>query len=594
MSTALDPVVVRKLQHFARRRRRLIVARGLFSGIATFVACMAIVAAIDWYWLLSDSTRWSLSAGAYSIVALVVWWTSVRRLFKSPDREEIAARVELAEPELREQLLSAVELATDDPSAINDSPVFRSLLQGEVAQQMVEVRVGRLLPLKLIGRWALAALVFAGIAAALWMSDDPRFQQLARRAMMPGANIARVSRIQIEVLEPTPSSLTMAEDETVAVLVGISGGDVSEVTLETRTPENGTVRQSMRPKEASEYLANIHVSNEDVEYRVFAGDAITKRYTIQSRPRPRVVEFQKTFEYPEYSRLQKETVADTNGDLRILEGTTVQLACRLDQQVSQAELRIDPIDSDEIQTIPLKRIGKGSDAVWGADVPVTQDAVYRVHLVSKETGFDNPFSPKYEISPLPDLVPRAGFVDQQESSLLLPPNDILALKGVEELTDYVVNEILDVYRLQGVEISDKHIEVILRQMLRKVEITDPGDSDFILGEQAELSAVAEKNKTLSEDGKALIEFDRILLGITKASLATDSFVSAASFQETTRVLTEAAVTGKIDKLRGLKENVIIGKLIPAGTGFYAEKDEIESNLEMELAEAMEGTEISEE
>ena len=176
----------------------------------------------------------------------------------------------------------------------------------------------------------------------------------------------------------------------------------------------------------------------------------------------------------------------------------------------------------------------------------------------------------------------------------LSPHDILALKGVEELTDYVVNEIQDVYRLQGVEISDKHIEVILRQMLRKVEITDPGDSDFILGEQAELSAVAEKNKTLSEDGKALIEFDRILLGITKASLATDSFVSAASFQETTRVLTEAAVTGKIDKLRGLKENVIIGKLIPAGTGFYAEKDEIESNLEMELAEAMEGTEISEE
>ena len=174
------------------------------------------------------------------------------------------------------------------------------------------------------------------------------------------------------------------------------------------------------------------------------------------------------------------------------------------------------------------------------------------------------------------------------------PHDILRILGIEELTEYFVNQVQDVYRLQGVEISDKHIEVILRQMLRKVEITDPGDSDFILGEQAELSAVAEKNKTLSEDGKALIEFDRILLGITKASLATDSFVSAASFQETTRVLTEAAVTGKIDKLRGLKENVIIGKLIPAGTGFYAEKDEIESNLEMELAEAMEGTEISEE
>ena len=180
MSTALDPVVVRKLQHFARRRRRLIIARGLFSGIATFVVCMAIVAAIDWYWLLTDSTRWGLSLGAYSLVALVVWWTSIRRLFRSLDREEIASQVELAQPELREQLLAAVELATDDPAAIHDSPVFRSLLQGEVAEQMTNVRVGRLLPLKLIGRWAFAALVLAAVAAALWMSDDPRFQQLAR------------------------------------------------------------------------------------------------------------------------------------------------------------------------------------------------------------------------------------------------------------------------------------------------------------------------------------------------------------------------------------------------------------------------------
>ena len=176
----------------------------------------------------------------------------------------------------------------------------------------------------------------------------------------------------------------------------------------------------------------------------------------------------------------------------------------------------------------------------------------------------------------------------------LSPHDILALKGVEELTDYVVNEIQDVYRLQGVEISDKHIEVILRQMLRKVEITDPGDSDFILGEQAELSAVAEKNKTLSEDGKAVIEFDRILLGITKASLATDSFVSAASFQETTRVLTEAAVTSKKDTLKGLKENVVVGRLIPAGTGFAAnqkasvsseEIQDIEEALKKELLES---------
>ncbi|MED6344867.1 MAG: DNA-directed RNA polymerase subunit beta', partial [Pseudomonadota bacterium] len=146
------------------------------------------------------------------------------------------------------------------------------------------------------------------------------------------------------------------------------------------------------------------------------------------------------------------------------------------------------------------------------------------------------------------------------------PHDILRLKGINELSKYIVNEIQDVYRLQGVKINDKHIEVITRQMLRKVEILDMGDSPFIKGEQVEYRRVIEENEKLESDGLRPARFDRLLLGITKASLATESFISAASFQETTRVLTEAAVTGKADKLRGLKENVVVGRLIPAGTG----------------------------
>jgi len=148
----------------------------------------------------------------------------------------------------------------------------------------------------------------------------------------------------------------------------------------------------------------------------------------------------------------------------------------------------------------------------------------------------------------------------------LASHDILRLKGIEELARYIVNEIQEVYRLQGVKINDKHIEVIVRQMLRKVEITDSGDSSYVNGEQLEFSDVVITNKKLAEEGKETVRFDRQLLGITKASLATESFVSAASFQETTRVLTEAAVSGKRDTLRGLKENVVVGRLIPAGTG----------------------------
>jgi DNA-directed RNA polymerase subunit beta' len=147
------------------------------------------------------------------------------------------------------------------------------------------------------------------------------------------------------------------------------------------------------------------------------------------------------------------------------------------------------------------------------------------------------------------------------------PQDILRLLGVNALAGYIVNEVQEVYRLQGVKINDKHIEIILRQMLRKVIIIDAGDTKFLKGEQTDKTAVLEENQRISDQKGKLAKFDLLLLGITKASLATESFFSAASFQETTRVLTEASVTGKRDYLRGLKENVIVGRLISAGTGY---------------------------
>ena len=155
------------------------------------------------------------------------------------------------------------------------------------------------------------------------------------------------------------------------------------------------------------------------------------------------------------------------------------------------------------------------------------------------------------------------------------PHDILRLQGLAALAEYIVNEIQEVYRLQGVTINDKHIEVIVRQMLRKAQVLEAGDSDMIRGEQVEYVRIVEENERLASEGKDLVQYERLLLGITKGSLATESFISAASFQETTRVLTEAAVTGKRDYLRGLKENVVVGRLIPAGTGlsYHSERKE---------------------
>jgi DNA-directed RNA polymerase subunit beta' len=166
------------------------------------------------------------------------------------------------------------------------------------------------------------------------------------------------------------------------------------------------------------------------------------------------------------------------------------------------------------------------------------------------------------------LVHEGQVVNKGESIVDGPadPQDILRLLGIEELARYIVDEVQDVYRLQGVKINDKHIQVIVRQMLRRVQITNAGDSTYIVGEQVERSELLDTNDRLRSEDKMIATHADVLLGITKASLSTDSFISAASFQETTRVLTEAAIMGKRDELRGLKENVIVGRLIPAGTG----------------------------
>ena len=156
-------------------------------------------------------------------------------------------------------------------------------------------------------------------------------------------------------------------------------------------------------------------------------------------------------------------------------------------------------------------------------------------------------------------------------------HDLMRLKGVEATQRYIINEVLRIYAAQGQDVADKHLEIIVRQMFSRVQIDDPGDSDFVTGDIASKAAVAHMNKQLAQEGKSLISYSQLLLGITKVSIWSDSWLSAASFQDTTRVLINAAVSGRADKLHGLKENVIIGRKIPVGTGVEAEIDEAEES-----------------
>jgi hypothetical protein len=439
MNVPLDPVVVRRLQQFSRRRRVLLAARGFSAGLCTFLLCLGMAAAVDWYWLLTDAQRWTLSACVYLPTMLAAWLACGRQLLKAPLSDEIAMHVEQTAPQLREKLLAAVELSADDPASLHDSPMFRSLLQGEVAEHMGRVHPSSVLPFRLVARWTIAAAVIAAVFLLLLSAPDPRFRLLAARAMLPMANLARVSRVQVEILQPVPHSLLLPEDETAAVIIQTSGGKVSTAVLESRSETTGLVSYDMQPQPESRFTANLRLEHGSVDYRILAGDAITQWHRIETRPRPRVELFTKLLQFPEYSLLPAVSSDSEDGRLEALQGTVAQLTIRPNQPVSAAELRLDPVGSEEAVVIPLTRAPEQSGAadrtpggLWTAAVPIQDPGTYRVHLVSRETGFENVFSPRYEIRPQPDLIPRAGFVDQQQTTLLLPPDDILQLKAMAE------------------------------------------------------------------------------------------------------------------------------------------------------------------
>ena len=429
MSVDLNPVTQQKLDQFERRRRHLVLTRGICAGLFSFLLMMTLIATADWLWVLPSSARWSMSLAGYLGTALVVWLTCVRLLVRIPSRAELAQFVEMTKPELREQLLSAIELCADDPTKVHDSPIFRQLLQDRVGRQMETVDVSELLPLKLLARWMMASVAILAIFFLLLSLPGFPFRLLMTRAILPGANLDRVSRVQVTILQPTPHSLTMPRDETVAVIVEISGGNVDEATLETRTSSGEILRQQMRVHGPMQFAANIAVEEESIDYRILAGDAITRRYTIRSRLRPHVVTYHKTYRPPEYTRLPETTISQSNGDLIALEGTDASVVFELDQPVSEAELRLERTGSEDVEVVTLQRDGP---LHYQAELPIAEPGIYKVHLVGEETGFDNPFSPKNEIRPEPDLIPRVGFVDIEDPTLLLPPNDILDLTGLAE------------------------------------------------------------------------------------------------------------------------------------------------------------------
>jgi len=423
----LDPRILTKLHAFAQRRRKLILIRGVAVAFAMLLATMLIVAAIDYLFVLPDAVRYGLSAAAYLAVIIAEWRTCLRLLAHAPGPKRLARLIEHAEPKLREDLLSAVELGSEKDERVFDSPQFRELLQQDVAARMDGMEVERLLPVNLVRRTIFAASAILVAVIVLFIVSGFQLGTLMLRALIPGVNLARVSKTKVEVLSPSPAEALVPFGDAVPLLVKISGRPSREAILETFTEGEGRQKVKLTPVGKDQFSGAIQVGRENLEYRVRAGDAITKKYLLDAEARPYVVKFTKTFRSPAYTKATPRTVTEEHGDLIAIEGTEVELSLETNQPIKAAELRLDQGKGTTIEPLVA-----GKDGRLTGRLRLEKSGTYRVHLVGAATGFENKFDPEYELRAEPDLVPKVEFT-QPKHDLILPANDIVDVAG--EATD---------------------------------------------------------------------------------------------------------------------------------------------------------------
>jgi len=434
---ALDPVIRSHLEAFRRRRRRLIVERGVCAAAAALLASAAAVAALDRAFLIEDGARLALSVFVYATVLAALWFLCVRRLRRPLDERELARLIEHVRPELREDLLSAVELARGGPEREWDSAVFRALLQRDVSRRLEGVATKTLLPHALVRRWAWLAALAALATLALSLLPGLHYRRLLARALAPGADIERVSRTHIRIARPSPPDGLALAGEDVSVEVEVSGAPADEIRLDAWDGGGPRSRVRMKPIGGRRFAADVQPRSGRLVYRVRGGDAVTRRHVLTAVPPPRVVEFRKTYRHPAYTGRPDLAVTETSGDLDGLEGTVVDLELRVEPAVRRAELRIDAGGATNV--VAARRV---DDRTWRAEVRLRAPGTYQARLVALDTGFENRLAPRHEIRVQADLVPTVEIVEPTTVGAVDPAGslalqalarDDLALASVEQV-----------------------------------------------------------------------------------------------------------------------------------------------------------------
>src|SRR6185295_11980883 len=424
MRGTLDPLTQAKIDAFARRRRRFILVRGICAVVTILLATMTFLAFVDRFFLLPDEARYVFSALAYGVALVGAWYTCARLVWRSLDPRELARLIEHVRPDLREDLISAVELGDPHGQEKWESEEFREILQQNVARRMQSVEISELLSFQKISAWVWASGGVMAFVMALLFVPGLRYDHLLLRALNPLANIERVSRVKIAILEPNPAETSVPQGDVVSVRVETAGPETKHVYLETFPVGKKSERVEMVLAGNRQFESSIAVGREPVQYRIRAGDAMTRKYTLSTVERPEARSFKKTYQYPDYARKPNRVAIEDNGDLDELEGSTVELEIEVNQDVKDAKLRIE--QGGKPSEIALEPGADGRHL--HAKVSIAQSGTYRVHLQSKQWNFTNKFSPQYEIRSRADLVPRV-VLEEPSGDLLVPPDEVVAIKG---------------------------------------------------------------------------------------------------------------------------------------------------------------------
>ncbi|MFG0289834.1 MAG: hypothetical protein ACF8CQ_16760, partial [Rhodopirellula sp. JB044] len=433
------------IERFADRRARLQLCRGVMLGVAALVVGLLLVVLLEYGFRMGTMIRCALAI-LVDVVAVSVAWFGGVRASRRRDWREVALSMEAVTPVLRERLLSAVEL--EDPRVANGSVEFRGKLQTGVASELSKVEIRRMLPWSLIRRSLFFATGVLGLVAGVSAIPSLQMPRRMARALVPFVPIERASFTKIEIVEPSPASAIVAEGDLVSVAATLQhlGDRVVELQWRDENGRRGNQIMAARDyavatvlsdetfdeiqqhgeRERRSFAANIQVDNVTVHYRVVAADAETLWHTLTPMPRPRALEFEKRYKFPSYAKLPDQVVVDQHGDLEAIVGTRAEVSVRFDQPVRAAEVSFGDADSDV--KVPMNSVD-GDATRFQYRVAVTTPGGYRINAVSSQSGFDNPFLPRWAIDPVTDQNPVAAWASDVDRRQICSPAAVLRLRG---------------------------------------------------------------------------------------------------------------------------------------------------------------------